>query len=81
MKIIVDRLTQSPVSEVFEASANWWRERTALDSGESTHLDCEILTPFQFSLRSYLIGADGKIEIAYADVAAREHVEQVIADV
>lgn len=30
---------------------------------------------------SYLIGADGKIEIAYADVAAREHVEQVIADV
>jgi uncharacterized protein len=62
VKIIVDRLSQSPVSEVFEASANWWRERTALDSGESTHLDCEILTPFQFSLRSYLIGADVVLE-------------------
>jgi len=29
---------------------------------------------------SYLIGADGKIELVYGDVAAREHPEQVLAD-
>lgn len=29
---------------------------------------------------SYLIGAYGKIEKAYTDVAAREHIEQVMAD-
>lgn len=54
MKIIVERLTQSPVTEVFEASASWWRERISA----TRDLDCEILVPFQFSLRSYLIGSD-----------------------
>ena len=29
---------------------------------------------------SYLIGVDGKIEKAYLEVAAREHPEQVLAD-
>lgn len=54
VKIFVERLTQSPATEAFEAPASWWRERTAT----APELDCEILAPFQFSLRSYLSGRD-----------------------
>jgi uncharacterized protein len=52
VKIFVERLTQSPVNEVFEVPASWWLEQTA----HAPTLDCEILAPFQFSLRSYLSG-------------------------
>ena len=54
MKIIVDRLTRTPVEEDFEVPASWWRERTE----GARELDYEFLEPLRFTLRSYKTAAD-----------------------
>lgn len=58
MKIHVDRLTQDPVDEAFEAPASWWRGLTA----EAREVDYEILAPFRFEVRSYKAGSDVILE-------------------
>lgn len=54
MKIIVDRLTRTPVEERFEVPPSWWRERTA----GAREFDYEFLEPLVFHLRSYKTAAD-----------------------
>ncbi len=58
MKIFADRLTQTPVDDAFEVSANWWLERVA----DAHELDFEIVGPFRFSVRSYKVGSDVIVE-------------------
>lgn len=58
MKIIVDRLTRTPVEENFEAPVSWWRERT--DGAQEYAY--EFQKPLRFSLRSYKTAADVILE-------------------
>ena len=75
MKIHIDRLTQEPVDEVFEAPASWWLSRTR----ESEQVDYEIVAPFRFEVRSYKAGVDvilegrcsGEIEVECGRCLAR----------
>ncbi len=58
MKIFVDRLTQTPVDDAFEASASWWCERAA----EAREGGYEIVGPFRFQVSSYKVGSDVILE-------------------
>ena len=58
MKIIVDRLTRTPVEDVFEVPENWWRDRTT----GARELDYEFRKPLTFTLRSYKTAADVILE-------------------
>ncbi|MDE0909699.1 MAG: DUF177 domain-containing protein [Myxococcota bacterium] len=62
MKIIFDRLTRTPVEEVFEAPESWWRERAAL----AKEFDYDFRAPLTFTLRSYKTAADVILEGSFA---------------
>ncbi|MCP4040113.1 MAG: DUF177 domain-containing protein [bacterium] len=75
MKIHVDRLTQTPTVDVFEAPASWWHER-AVGQQEPPY---EILGPFRFEVASYKVGGElileasvqGEIEVQCGRCLAR----------
>jgi len=58
MKIHVDRLTQTPTLEVFEATASWWRER----AHSPQEFEYEVLEPFRFEVTSHKVASDVIIE-------------------
>jgi uncharacterized metal-binding protein YceD (DUF177 family) len=58
MKLIVDRITSSPQEVRFEASPDWWAQRSAKAADEVV----EVLEPFVFDLSVSKLGEDLLIE-------------------
>lgn len=58
MRLLVERITESPRAERFEASAEWWRERVPPVRDDEP----EVLEPFVFELRVSKMGEDILIE-------------------
>jgi uncharacterized protein len=58
MKLLVDRLGDSPTEHPFSASPEWWRERWGDDRDALDALD----EPVEFTVRAHRMGADVYLE-------------------
>lgn len=58
MKLLVDRLTATPVREDFEASASWWQDQVV----RNRDVDYEVESPFLFAVAGYMLSEDVFLE-------------------